>query len=54
MNSASACTVWWRSPPESCMRTIAPLPPLGVARRTISSTPGFCQSSLSVLLTTVM
>ncbi len=36
------------------MRTIAPLPARGVALLMIFATPGFCQSSLSVLLTTVM
>jgi hypothetical protein len=33
---------------------MAPLPWCGVARRMISATPGFFQSSLSVLLTTVI
>ena len=37
---SSASTVWRRSPPESCIRTIAPLPPLGVARRMISLDAG--------------
>lgn len=52
-NRSRASTVCERSPPESCMRTMAPSPPRGVARRMISSAPGRFQSSLSVLLTTV-
>ena len=42
-------TVCERSPPESCIRTIAPLPgPWAWPGATIASTPGRCQSSLSV------
>lgn len=49
----SAATVWDRSPPESCIRTMAPLPSFGVAFLLMTPTPGRFQSSLSVLLTTV-
>lgn len=50
----SAVTVCERSPPESCISTMEPRVPSGVARSMISSTPGRFQSSLSVLLSTVM
>ena len=53
MSRSSAATVWERSPPASCSSTTPPAPPTGASRSTMASTPGRCQSSLSVSDSTV-
>src|SRR5690242_3562449 len=53
MYRSSAATVCARSPPASCISTIAPASGLGVALRTIAGTPGRAQSLLSLSLSTV-
>jgi len=44
---SSASMLWPRSPPPSCIITTAPAPGAGVPARTIASTPGRRQSSVS-------
>ncbi len=50
---SSAATVWSRSPPPSCIRRTWPCGPDGARFRSIAATPGRCQSSLSLVVSTV-
>jgi len=49
----SAATVCERSPPASCISSTWPVAPCGVELATIFATPGRCQSSLSLVVSTV-
>jgi hypothetical protein len=48
MIRSSAAMVCERSPPASCSSTTPPVAPTGMTALTMASTPGRCQSSLSV------